>query len=657
MRLVLVDNFVMPERLDPALFDVHPHLGLASLGAVARRENHDVAVYDPKRAVRYGRHAYDGQFYARAAEDILALAPDAVGFTTLGCSLLFAVKVADIIRARERELPILLGGPHATMLDRQILEAYGQFDIIARHEAEETLPPLLANLEARRFDRVPGLTWRNGRDATIKSTPGLPKIEDLDRLPIPAYDLYPVPDLGLDLMRVEAGRGCPFVCAFCSTASFFQRDYRLKSPDRIVREMDFLHERYGTNEFKLDHDLFTVNRRKVWAFCEAVEQRDYRWRVSARTDCVDDELLEKMALAGCIGLYFGIETGSKRMQRIADKRLKLDGVDHILDVAENLGIETTVSFITGYPEETREDQDATLDMLGRCFARPQDSCTPQLHMLVPEPGTPLFAKHRAALAYDGYATRFNARLLGADDRRHVLAFPDLYASYYHYPAVLPRAAYTLAVDAVDALRAAGHEVLTYALRYFGGRLSRLSASLAEWAGRHRPGAAVDTSLVLDFVSDWFGATHHLTSLFRFGLAIGARRGATPADDAVGERREPDGSYRLSPQACLLAELHDCPTLLERIRLLPGDAAPLDPGEAGELGCYMMIVAGDRSIFYRIDLGVEAILRLFDEPRSLRDAVEILQGIAPDSAVREDLFDELIAIGALTRRDAQQIFGV
>ena len=211
MRLVLVDNFIMPDGLEPSLFDVHPHLGLTSLAAVAAQHNHTVAIYDPKREIRFGRHPYDETFYERAAADILRAGPEAVGFTTLGCSFIFAVNVAALIKQREPDLPILLGGPHATMLHRQILETYNQFDIIARHEAEETLPPLLAALETRGFDGIPGVTWRDGRNA-LKATAGLPKIEDLDRLPVPLYDLYPVAELGLDLMRVEAGRGCPFVC-------------------------------------------------------------------------------------------------------------------------------------------------------------------------------------------------------------------------------------------------------------------------------------------------------------------------------------------------------------------------------------------------------------------------------------------------------------
>jgi len=131
---------------------VHPHLGLTSLAAVVAPD-HAVAIYDPKRAIRFGHHPYDEAFYHRAATDILRLEPDAVGFTTLGCSFIFAVNVAALLKQRAPDLPILLGGPHATMLHRQILQTYDQFDIVVRHEAEETLPPLLAKLETRAATR------------------------------------------------------------------------------------------------------------------------------------------------------------------------------------------------------------------------------------------------------------------------------------------------------------------------------------------------------------------------------------------------------------------------------------------------------------------------------------------------------------------------
>jgi hypothetical protein len=251
---------------------------------------------------------------------------------------------------------------------------------------------------------------------------------------------------------VEAGRGCPFSCTFCSTATFFQRRYRLKSPHRLVAEMDRLADRYGPHELKLDHDLFTVDRRRVRAFCDAVRGHGHRWRVSARVDCVDDELLEDMADAGCVGLYFGVETGSPRMQKVVAKRLDLALVDPRLDTCARLGIEATASFITGYPEETHPDQDATLDMVGRCLRRPGGTCLTQLHILTPEPGTPLFDRLSGSLAFDGYATPFNAWLLRSEDVHALHADPELFATYYHYPTAVPRSEHIGVVEAVDLLR-------------------------------------------------------------------------------------------------------------------------------------------------------------------------------------------------------------
>ncbi|HYY41414.1 MAG TPA: cobalamin-dependent protein, partial [Pyrinomonadaceae bacterium] len=236
MKVLLVDNLVMPEEGSLARLDVHPHLGLLSLAAVAEADGHTVQIYDPKRLIKWGQLPYDSTLYERAALDLLAARPDAVGFTALGCSFLFALNVAALLKRREPDLPILLGGPHATMLHRQILERFPQFDVIVRHEADEIFPAVLANLAARRFQDIPGLSWRGARAQGLHFNEGKPIVHELDRLPRLNYDHYPVAELGLELLRIEAGRGCPFMCTFCSTATFFQRSFRLKSAARLVAE-------------------------------------------------------------------------------------------------------------------------------------------------------------------------------------------------------------------------------------------------------------------------------------------------------------------------------------------------------------------------------------------------------------------------------------
>ncbi len=80
-----------------------------------------------------------------------------------------------------------------------------------------------------------------------------------------------------------------------------------------------------------------------------------QWSCSARTDCVDEELLDLMVRAGCEGIFFGVETGSPRMQKIIDKHLDIERAHEIIDAVERLGIRSTISLIVGFPEETWED--------------------------------------------------------------------------------------------------------------------------------------------------------------------------------------------------------------------------------------------------------------------------------------------------------------
>ncbi|HEY5788211.1 MAG TPA: radical SAM protein [Microlunatus sp.] len=554
MRLTLVDNFLLPAENELHLLDVHPHLGLLSLAAAAGADGHDVTIYDPKWRVRTGQLPYDQTIYAQVADELLADDPEAIGFTTLGCSFLFTVGVGRELERRAPEIPILLGGPHATMLARPILETYSPFDIVVRHEAEQTLPLLLDHLDGREFGDVPGITWRAA--SGIAETAGAPRIDDLDSLPLLSYDLYPMDQLDLPLMRVEAGRGCPFACTFCSTATFFQRRYRLKSPQRLVSEMDAIRDRYAPSEFKLDHDLFTVNRRKVQEFCQAVADHGHQWRVSARVDCVDEDLLEQMAAAGCVGLYFGVETGSQRMQKIAAKRLHLDLVEPTLDICERLGIEATASFITGYPEEEATDQDATLDMLGDMFGRPRRACLPQLHILTPEPGTPLWDELGDALQFDGYATPFNSWLLRPTDRDEVRAQPEIFASYHFYPGQLTRQTHIAVIEWVDLLRTLGHPTLAALIASHGGSLATLVRQLIAAASCDpaRPRAAD----LAEYVRRTLGDQNPLTSVVRYHAFCLTAPSDDPFQGLVG------GRYRIPEGLQSLANVHDCTEVLARL---------------------------------------------------------------------------------------------
>lgn len=627
MRLTLVDNLVLPEQRDLHLLDTHPHLGLLSLAAVARADGHQTTIFDPKRLVRSGELAYDETLYERVADALLAGAPDAIGFTTLGCSFLFVLGVGRELERRAAELPLLLGGPHATMLARPVLERYRQFDVVVRHEAEQTLPEVLSRLERRDFTGVPGVTWRT--PTGLAETPGSPRIDDLDTLPWLDYELYPIRELELHLLRVEAGRGCPFACTFCSTATFFQRRFRLKSAVRLVAELDALRDRYAPQEFKLDHDMFTVDKRKVREFCDAVEGHGHRWRVSARVDGVDQDLLERMAAAGCVGLYLGVETGSARMQKITAKRLDLERVAPTLDACERLGIETTASFITGYPEETEEDQDATLAMLGDCFERSERGCIPQLHILTPEPGTPLYEQLGESMRFDGYATPFNSWLLCPEDRQEVLDEPAVFASYYYYPATLTRRAHIGVIESVDLLRRLGTAVPGALIRRHGGGLAGLVRGLIAATPGPSPPRARDLE---DYVRDRWGDHDPITSAVRYALFTSdpapGPGGTGPGPDPDPDRAaaDPHLAYRLPAGVEVLHDVHDC---AEVMAWLAGGGAPEDVPRFSRTS-YVRLPGRSRPI--QVEPGLMSLLDLFGTGRrpgevlaALRVAADALPG--------------------------------
>lgn len=618
MNLILVDNLIVPENGSMAEIDVHPHLGLLALAAAARVQEHAVTIYDPKRLVRSRSLTLDAGLYERVAAHLLRGRPDAIGFTTLGCSFIFAVNVAAYLKRAEPDLPIMLGGPHATMLHRQILERFPQFDLVARHECDETFPRILASLSSRNFDHIPGLSWRDRRG--LRFTEGRPKVTDLDSLPLLDYDLYPVEELALDMLRIEAGRGCPFACTFCSTAGFFQRSFRLKSAQRMVLELDLLHERFGLSNFKLDHDMFTVNRHKVHEFCDAVAGRRYTWRASARIDCVDAALLRSMADAGCVHLYFGVETGSVRMQRVTKKNLDLELVEATLATAHDLGIDTTASFITGYPQESLADQNDTLDMIGR-LSSPR--CLTQLHVLVPEPGTPLLVEYAGALRYDGKFGPFNAQFLAAEDGVLIQAEADIFQTYHYYEAALPRARHLFASAAVATLRRLGPTVLGYLLCAYEGRLAAL---IDDWQ-TEQDGADGSATSCLRYLCRRFGEGHHIVSLARYALSLmpaGIEAGVDELGDAPDLPLDTSGPLTISPSLVALRNIHDCEAVMAAIGARQNSPHLLADAMFTERCSYLVLCSATASKVWRVDHALLDLLDLFRTPCRVHDALRLVQ---------------------------------
>jgi hypothetical protein len=353
---------------------------------------------------------------------------------------------------------------------------FTDFDVLVRGEAEETIVPLLDALDSgKELSAVPGISYRDG-SRVCRSTVDA-GVMDVNRLSMAAFHFYPIRELKMRSMRVEAGRGCPFHCTFCSTATFFGRKYRVKAAEKLVSELKSLNSTYNITEFSLQHDLFTVNRRKVLEFCEEVRPCSFAWTCSARIDCVDSELLREMSRAGCRGIYFGVETGSSNLQELVKKRLDISLLAPTLTNAKELGIDVTTSFITGFPHETLSDLEATLDCLDLCHRiSPTTTCL-QLHLLTPEPGTALYEENKSQLLYDGHISDFNFPTLAADEQALLRGNPDIFMNHHFYQTDLPRKTFVGVTSIFPNLCALGGPLLRIVMEYleitFSGLVFRI----------------------------------------------------------------------------------------------------------------------------------------------------------------------------------------
>jgi radical SAM superfamily enzyme YgiQ (UPF0313 family) len=411
-------------------------VGILSLAAVLEAKGLEPQVVDLNRIYyQWRQHSSpdESDFCRFAGSYFAALDCDVFGFSTVCSSYPLTLRIAAEVKQQHPESLIALGGPQASVVDLATMRAYPFIDVVVRGEAEQTLPDLVDALAGgSQLAAIQGLTFR--RDCQVVRNPDASVFLDLDSLPFPAFHLFP----DIRFCRhfpLELGRGCPFACTFCSTNDFFRRRFRLKSPAHMIREMRRVKNEYGINSFELVHDMFTVDRKRVEAFCEALleSKEEFYWGCSARTDCVDEDLIALMSRAGCRGIFFGIETGSSRMQKIIDKGLELNDSSQRVASCDKFKINTAVSLMAGFPEETLNDLRATAAFFVDSLR--YDHADPQLSILAPLSYTPIQQQHKDSLVLDDDLADMSYRgwRQEPEDRSMIAGHPEIFSSFYSVP--------------------------------------------------------------------------------------------------------------------------------------------------------------------------------------------------------------------------------
>jgi len=424
-----------------------PPLGLLNLASVLGEAGHKVSVLDLVLAFRRGELPRNATIYQAAARMIEREEPDVVAFSLQCATAPAAVQIARLLRERKPETRIIVGGHDVSFVAGRFLDRFSWIDAVVRGEGEITLRELVsAYRDGGDAEAIDGVSWRRGRE--IVHNPDRKLIGDLDQLPLPDYSLVP----GLDVYRdacgiprsiaiIEVGRGCPHSCVYCSESVLWQRRSRTFSLPRIMNEMRRLRDGFGAECFLFAYDQFTADRGMVEQFCRGVIEQGLAgtpWYCISRLDSVDPPLLARMREAGCESMCYGIDSGSHRTLSFIGKKIDTDILYRRVRETTEKGMVPTLSFVIGFPEETREDIDMTLSLA--LMTGIQGNSNPLMQMPTVLPGTELHRRYADRLrrvedTYFSLGLEFdNGRRL-EEDTRLIESDPLIFSGFFNLPCL------------------------------------------------------------------------------------------------------------------------------------------------------------------------------------------------------------------------------
>lgn len=324
-------------------------------------------------------------------EEFLQVIPDFDIFGIYASTAIFkfASKIAKDVKERNPHAKIIIGGPYASSEPVQLLERLPEADIASFGDGEYTFADTVDALAVQQdLANVLGIAWRAGASGIVRNNPR-PRIMDLDALPFPAKEVF---DHGHYKPRwfaygaMIASRGCPFRCTICQPILNNLSQYRVRKPKFVVDEMEYFHKNFGVNHFCFEDSELLIS--KAWAlnFSEEVINRKLKvtFEGNARLHQLDDEVLQKIAKAGCVKMNTGIESASQRVLNILKKDIILEKDLPRFNKIKQYGMDAHAWIIIGIPGETMEEILETIKMTVNLNAT-----TVEINIATPWSGTEL----------------------------------------------------------------------------------------------------------------------------------------------------------------------------------------------------------------------------------------------------------------------------
>ena len=391
MRVLFIEPpkdiwFVMGEYLPP------PY-GILQLAAYLEREVKDVEI--EVLDCNAQKIDWDG-----LETWIAAFKPDIVAPSSLAtCNAYLVIRTLETAKRIDPDILTVAGGQHFTVTAQESLEAYPEIDVIVRGEGENTLVELVRNAANKSsFSEIKGISFRH--DEKIFHNSSRPLIENLDLLPYPGYHF--VKDIvhkyhfaamaGFDApyALIEGSRGCLHNCTFCSQWRHWQGTWRVKSDKRVVDEMEFCYQNYGSRFIWLTDDNFGAGLRAESLADEIIKRNmgdDMMWFVQARCDDIikNEKALPKLRKSGLCWVLLGVESPKESTLESFKKGITPEDARKAVRLLQENGIFAQAMLVIGERKDNAKSIAYT-----REFVNELDPDLSIFTILTPFPGTEVF---------------------------------------------------------------------------------------------------------------------------------------------------------------------------------------------------------------------------------------------------------------------------
>lgn len=301
------------------------------------------------------------------ASTINRIAPSVVGISTKSQNYASACNIARIVKSLDKDVLVLFGGPHVTLIKSMLLEN-SNIDIGVIGEGEETLVEILDILEnSKPLSLIKGIVYRDVN--RIVETQPREHISDLDSLPFPVsvaenclidFAKYPLQAF----KHIFAVRGCPFACTFCGSRYTWGRKVRFRSVANLIAEIQAI-RRFGVEYIHFDDDTWGIKKSFIKNLCDAIKKYcpGLHWSCEIHVNYIDEETIVLMKSAGCRSIQIGVESGNNEILKLLKKRTTIEKIFVAAKMIKKHGIYLQTFFIVGFPQETESSLQDTISAM------------------------------------------------------------------------------------------------------------------------------------------------------------------------------------------------------------------------------------------------------------------------------------------------------